>query len=178
LLIAAVWGVLYFQHGLAVETLTLASLTGVLLYLAMTDLRTTWFPGMVLLAALPLALALFPFTSLGQQWGLGEAYLRTVAGAGLGFGVMLVVYLASRGGLGGGDITLATVLGATLGFPQIIAGLLVGFVLGGAVGIALLLLRLKGRKDVMPFGPALIGATLALLLVGPSIYGWYLDLFF
>jgi leader peptidase (prepilin peptidase)/N-methyltransferase len=90
---------------------------------------------------------------------------------------MLVIFLASRGRMGGGDITLAAVLGAMLGFPQIVGGLMLGFVLGGVVGIALIVLRLRGMKSMVPYGPSLIGGALALLLIGPPIYTWYLNLF-
>jgi hypothetical protein len=41
-------------------------------------------------------------------------------------------------------------LAALLGFPQIVAGLPVGFVIGGLVGMVVLALRLKGRKDSIP----------------------------
>jgi hypothetical protein len=51
----------------------------------------------VVLPALPLSIALFPFSPLGQSWDIGEAYLRSLEGAGLGFGIMLLVYIASRG---------------------------------------------------------------------------------
>ncbi|MFQ6030468.1 MAG: prepilin peptidase [Dehalococcoidia bacterium] len=175
--IAALWGVVIYQHGFSVEALVLALFCGVLVYLAMTDLQTTWFPGPVLLSGVLVALALYPFSPLGQDWSIVEAYIRSLAGAGLGGGVMLSIFLASRGRMGGGDITLAALLGAALGFPQIIAGLMLGFVLGGVVGISLILLRLKGLKEMVPYGPSLIGGALALLLVGPPIYNWYLDLF-
>ncbi len=42
--------------------------------------------------------------------------------------MMLVIYLVTRGGTGAGDVKLAALLGAMLGFPQIVAGLALGIV--------------------------------------------------
>ncbi|MSQ17800.1 MAG: hypothetical protein EXR54_09665 [Dehalococcoidia bacterium] len=106
-----------------------------------------------------------------------EAYLRSLGGAGLGFAVMLVVYGVSRGGLGAGDVKLAAFLGGILGFPTIIAGLLIGFMAGGLVGLPLLLLRLKGRRDTIPYGPSLVAGAAVALLAGPGIFDWYTALF-
>jgi leader peptidase (prepilin peptidase) / N-methyltransferase len=79
--------------------------------------------------------------------------------------------------MGAGDVKLAAVLGAVLGFPQIIAGLPIGFVIGGLAGMAVLALRVKGRKDTIPFGPSLIIGAALVLLGGAGVYGWYLNLF-
>jgi leader peptidase (prepilin peptidase)/N-methyltransferase len=68
-------------------------------------------------------------------------------------------------------------LAALLGFPQIVAGLPVGFVIDGLVGMVVLALRLKGRKDSIPFGPSLVAGTALVLLGGSGVYDWYLDLF-
>jgi len=116
-------------------------------------------------------------TPLAQDWGIGEAYLRALAGSGLGFGMMLVIYLVTRGGAGAGDVKLAALLGAMLGFPQIVAGLALGYILGGIAAVILLVLRIKSRKDPIPFGPALVIGTALVVLGGTGVYSWYLNLF-
>ncbi|MCH8745040.1 MAG: prepilin peptidase [Chloroflexi bacterium] len=167
-----------YQYGLTLGAAVLVLYCAVLIYLSFVDLERSIVPNKVVLPALPVALALFPFTPLGQGWEMGEAYLRSLAGAGLGFGMLLLVFVASRGGIGAGDVKLAALLGAILGFPQVIAGLALGFVVGGLLGITILILRLKGLKEKMPYAPALIIGVAAVLLVGSGIYGWYIDLFF
>ena len=126
---------------------------------------------------LPIALALFLLCALGQGWGIGGAYLRSLSGAGVGFGIMLPIYISSRGGTGVGDVKLGALLDAIPGFPQIIAGLPIGFVLGEITGIIILLLRIKGIKEAIPFSPALIIGCALVLLLGSSSYDWYLNLF-
>jgi leader peptidase (prepilin peptidase)/N-methyltransferase len=73
LLMAATWGLVVYQNGLTSAALVLALFCGVLVYLAMTDYETTWFPGGVLFAAVLLGLALFPFSPLGQDWSILQA---------------------------------------------------------------------------------------------------------
>jgi len=78
--------------------------------------------------------------------------------------------------MGWGDVKLAAFMGAATGFPIIFVALFVGIILGGVVGILLLALRKKGRKQAIPFGPFLAAGTMASLLWGSTILQWYLGL--
>ena len=147
------------------------------IHVVFVDLERCLILNVVVLPAIPIAAALFPFTPLAETLSIGDAYIKSLSGAGVGFGMMLVVFIASRGGTGAGDVKLAALLGAMLGFPAVIPGLLIGFTAGGLVGIIMLASRLKGRRDSMPFGPALVSGAVAVLLGGTAVYTWYLDLF-
>lgn len=96
-----------------------------------------------------------------------DAWIRgVIAMAGLTL-AMLVIGVVSRGGIGGGDVYLAPLLGLMLGFKSydaVIGGTFVGFVLGALFAITLLA-KGKGRKHRFAFGPFLvIGAIWALTL--------------
>jgi leader peptidase (prepilin peptidase)/N-methyltransferase len=177
ILTAGLCALIGYQYGLTLSAGVLIIYCALFVHFTFVDLEHSLILNKVVLPALPLCIALFPFSPLGQSWSTGEAYLRSLEGAGLGFGIMLLVYIASRGGTGAGDVKLAALLGAILGFPQIAAGLPVGFVIGGLVGMGVLLLRLKGRKDSIPFGPSLILGAALVLLGGSGVYDWYLNLF-
>ena len=177
LITASLCGLIGYQQGLTAEAAVLIFYCALFIHITFVDLKHRLILNKVVLPAIPVAVVLFPLTPLGQSWGIGEAYLRSLSGAGLGFGIMLLIYIASRGGTGAGDVKLAGLLGAILGFPQIAAGLPLGFVLGGVVGIFALIFRLKGRKEAIPFGPALVLGTILVLLGGTGVYTWYLDLF-
>lgn len=93
---------------------------------------------------------------LAQQWlGGFFAPLETLLAVLLGGGLMLVIALASRGGMGGGDIKFVAALGCWFGWPQILLLLLLAFISGGLIGALLLASGKKGRKDAVPFGPFL-----------------------
>lgn len=102
----------------------------------------------------------------------GRAVPALLAAAGAG-ALIAAIVLLSRGGMGGGDIKLAALIGAFLGWPGVAVALFLGFMAGGVVGIGLLVLRLRGRKDAIPFGPALAAGALAALFWGEAIAAWY-----
>ncbi len=97
----------------------------------------------------------------------------SAAGAGAFF---LLVALVSRGGMGGGDIKLAAMMGAFLGWPGVAVGLLVAFVVGAAAGLALIAAGRRSRKDAIPFGPALAAGGVVALLAGDVLLRWWLSL--
>ena len=174
---ATACGVIGYWYGLTPTAGILIFYSALFIHLAVVDLEHSLLLNVVVLPAIPVALAVFPFSPLADGWGLGEAYLRSLAGMGLGFGVMLLIYLASRGGMGLGDVKLAALLGAILGFPQIIAGLAIAFILGGAAGVVILVLKIRRRTEPIPFGPALVIGTALVAFGGTAVYGWYLTLF-
>ncbi|HEV8353904.1 MAG TPA: prepilin peptidase [bacterium] len=95
------------------------------------------------------------------------------AGAGL---VFLAIALLSRGGMGGGDVKLAAMLGAFLGWPDAAVGILLAFIGGAAVGVALIVAGLRTRKDPIPFGPALATGALIALYAADPLIRWYVGL--
>ncbi|NLY29862.1 MAG: hypothetical protein GX047_04445, partial [Firmicutes bacterium] len=54
---------------------------------------------------------------------------------------------------------------AFLGLREMLISLTIGVILGGIIGFILLALRLKGRKDMVPYGPFLITGALVVSLV-------------
>jgi leader peptidase (prepilin peptidase)/N-methyltransferase len=124
-----------------------------------------------LLAAVPLltVAALFDGTWRPLVTALAGAL---VAGTGL-----LVIHLISPRGMGFGDVRLAVVLGLFLGWinlAHVALGLFLGFLLGGVIGGGLILLRLKQRKDHVPFAPFLALGALVAVMVGNPILDWYI----
>jgi len=87
-----------------------------------------------------------------------------------------LLHLVSPRSMGFGDVKLAFVLGLVLGWlgwSELVLGLFCGFLAGAVVGLALIVLRHRGRKDHLPFGPFLAFGTLIVLLWGDVILRWY-----
>jgi leader peptidase (prepilin peptidase)/N-methyltransferase len=103
-----------------------------------------------------------------------KSWLSALGGAGLGFGLLLVLALLVRGGMGLGDVKLAAVIGLFLGYPGVGMGLLFAFLSGGLVGALLLLFRIVGRKDAIPFGPYLALGAAVTAIYGAGIWTWYM----
>ncbi len=97
--------------------------------------------------------------------------LAAAAGAGA---VFALAGLLSRGGMGGGDVKLAAMIGAFLGVPGVIVALFSAVVLGAAAGALLVAARLRTRKDTIPFGPALATGAMIAAFGSDAIVRWYL----
>ncbi|MBG7617583.1 MAG: prepilin peptidase, partial [Chloroflexi bacterium] len=98
-------------------------------------------------------------------------------GGGIGLALFTLIFLASRGGMGMGDIKMAALIGLVIGFPHLIVALLLAIIAGGLVATLLLVSKRKGRKQSLPFGPFLSFGALIALLYGAGIYDWYINLF-
>jgi len=92
----------------------------------------------------------------------------------IGGGLLLIIALLSGGGMGGGDIKFAVALGLCFGWQSLLLTLLLSFIFGGVGGVLLLITKLKGRKDFIPFGPFIALGALFTLLYGNTIMDWYL----
>jgi len=67
-------------------------------------------------------------------------------------------------------------MGLFLGWPGIIVALFSSFLLGGLSSITLMALGLRGRKDVVPFGPYLALGGVVAAFCAEWIIRWYLGI--
>ncbi|MDP3882563.1 MAG: prepilin peptidase [Candidatus Staskawiczbacteria bacterium] len=133
------------------------------------DLKHYIIPDKILFPAIGVAFVyrFLEFASLG-------GYLLAAA---IGSGFFLVIFLISKGAaMGFGDVKLAVLMGLLLGFPNILAGLFFAFFFGAVIGTALMILKRKGLKSEIPFGPFLIFGTFVAMFWGQKIIYWYLNL--
>jgi leader peptidase (prepilin peptidase)/N-methyltransferase len=107
----------------------------------------------------------------------GNGDFNVFVGGAIGFVILLIPALVSRSGMGWGDVKMAGMIGLMTGFPRVLVAILGGIILGGLTATALIIMRKKGRKDMIPFGPFLSLATLVTFLYGNQIISWYLNLF-
>lgn len=100
-------------------------------------------------------------------------WVDSLLGFLVGGGILFLLAVASGGGMGGGDIKFAAVLGLWFGWKMILLVLFLSFILGGFFGLLLLLLKRKGRKDFVPFGPFIALAAFAVYFYGTDLIAWY-----
>lgn len=109
-----------------------------------------------------------------------EPFIRALLGGVALFLFYFVIRLISPRGMGGGDVKLAGLVGTVLGWfgwGALVVGAFAAFVLGGAVGIALILLRRAKRKSAIPFGPWMLAGAWLGILFGEPIARWYLGIY-
>lgn len=106
----------------------------------------------------------------------GDFWLTIMGAACASLGFWLLWYLSRGRGMGFGDVKFVFPLGLILGWPNILVGLFLSFVVGAVVSVMLLLMKRKRFRQTVPFGPFLVVGTVTTLLVGDRILQWYLSL--
>ncbi len=165
-LTALLFWLTYRQFGLSGETLFVWAFTSIVVTVSFIDLEHRLIQNKLVIAGIVLAL---PLSLLA-----GKPIIPTLLGGAAGLGLLLFIAMIYPGAMGGGDVKFALVLGLFLGWPNVLMGLLFGFVAGGLVGVVLLLLRLRRLKDMIPFGPFLAGGGLAAYWWGAQVLSSYL----
>ena len=173
---ACIFGLLCWNYGLHPELWMSLIYASILLVIFVIDIEHGLILDKVIYPSMVLALILSTFWIGASGWpdvGVLSALLGGVAC----FALMLIPYLAYPEGMGRGDVKLAAFGGLATGFPLGIIALLVGVVGGGIVALALLVTRVRGRKEAIPFGPFLAAGIMATLIWGQNILSWYLSFF-
>ena len=126
-----------------------------LLAISIVDIRRQiiYDEWLVVMGALGLAMSALHF---------GTGAVNALWGGAAGFLLFYIIRKVSRGGMGGGDVKLALVLGLWLGVENLLVSLYIAFLAGAAVGIVIYFIR--GTR-IIPFAPFMaLGAELALFI--------------
>jgi leader peptidase (prepilin peptidase)/N-methyltransferase len=160
---------LYRQFGFSGQSLVLTLLATSLLIVSCIDLEHKIVPDVITLPGILAGLfaSLF-FTSVG--------FINAIVGVCLGGGLFFLIAILSRGGMGGGDIKLVAMIGAFLGWQAVLVTIFLGALSGALVGISLMMLKKKGRKDPVPFGPFLAIGALMTMVWEQDLVIWYMHL--
>ncbi len=105
----------------------------------------------------------------------GNIWLNFILGGvfgGLFFGA---IYFLSQGrAMGFGDVKMALAAGFLLGLPDMILATMLAFITGAAYGLVLMMLKIKGIKSHVPFGPFIaLGITLVVFFGYDIIYAYF-----
>jgi leader peptidase (prepilin peptidase) / N-methyltransferase len=103
--------------------------------------------------------------------GLKASIIGFLAGGGLYYSIAVL----SRGGMGGGDIKMMAMVGGVMGWKSVLLTTFIGSLTGSVLGLFLMVIKGKGRKTKVPFGPFLALGALVTLFWGQEIFDWYLN---
>ena len=162
----ALFGAAWLEFGPTAEFVVAAVLLAALVAITAIDLRHQIIPDAI---TLPGILAGVTANVATRHLNWAEVAL----GIALGGGVFFAIIVASRGGMGAGDMKLGAMLGAFLGWKIALFALMVAVVIGGVSAVALMALGVRNRKDAIPFGPFLALGGAAALFWGEGVVQWY-----
>ena len=135
--------------------------------LAYIDFKTLRIPNLFVIYGLVYRLIILVFEILlGNQYVWQTLLSEGIAAAGLLLAAVLSVLLV-KNGIGFGDMKLFIVMGLMLGLEGIWGAVFLSLVVSFFVAVFAMAIKKKTRKDVIPFGPALvIGTYLSFCLSG------------
>lgn len=172
----------YWHYGLSVDFAVVAFYGCLFIVLGVIDLEHELILNKIVYPAAVVALVISIFRpppgiiDILLPWPL-LGMVNGVIGGAIGFVFLLIPLLIYPKGMGWGDVKMAGLIGLVTGSRLVLVALLMGVILGGLVAGILLLLKIKKRKEAIPFGPFLSLATMATLVWGSGILNWYLGLF-
>ncbi len=155
------------------ETVAFCVLCGGLVALTWIDLRTKRLPREITYTTFALGVPFLVVAALVRDEP--RRIWTMLGGAAIALAFMWLLYIASRGGLGDGDVRLSPLLGAYLGWlglPFVPVGLFLGFLFGSIVGVAAMAIGRAGRRTALPFGPFLAAGTVVAIYVGRPVIDW------
>jgi len=174
-LVEAVNGLLYLaialQFGPTLRALALMAFVTALLVLSLIDLDHHLLPNVITLPgiAVGLAASLLPGPPTPLSAAIGAA------GGYLAFWAVAEAYRRTRGveGLGQGDWKMTAMIGAFLGWDQMLLAVFIASVVGTVVGLGLIAFRGGDGKSALPLGTFLGLAGIVVSFVGEPVTTWY-----
>jgi len=166
---ALIFLLIYSQKMMILDTIYMFYIACVLIIIFAFDFKHYLIPDKILFPAI--------FISFAYNWIFhSDNLMNYILAAILSSLFFLIIYLISKGNwMGFGDVKLAILLGLILGFPGILAGLFLAFLIGAIIGLIVIFLGKKGLKSEVPFAPFLITGTFLSVFWGQDIINWYLN---
>ncbi len=165
----------FITYGLTLEFIYLSLLTSFLISITIIDLKHQIIPDGLVVSVLGLNI----LYKIGNyfMYGIPFEFLDSLFGLLAGAGLFLLILLISRGGMGGGDVTLVGALGFSLGLKNTVLMILLSFIIGAVISLILLAFKIKSMKDPIPFGPFIIIAFYLSYFFSDIIISFYFSLF-
>lgn len=162
--VGALFGVLIliaaYQFGLTARAVINLPVMVILTVAAMIDIHRKTIPDWLTFPGLGWVLVASAFLGWPR---LTDALLGVLFCGG----ALLLLSAVSRGSIGGGDVKLMSMIGASVGWRWGFGVLVFAQLAAAAVAAFLFLVHRKGRKDTLPFGPFLAAAALLALNAKP-----------
>jgi leader peptidase (prepilin peptidase)/N-methyltransferase len=161
-----------FAHSWALPAFLV--LTAALIAISAIDLEHFIIPNRIVYPVGYISVVLLAFAALMEpDW---PAFGRCLLAGLAAFTFFFVLHLVAPGGMGFGDVRLSFILGmflGWLGWADVLGGLFAGFLYGAVIGMVLIVVGRRGRRQHIPFGPFLAAGTMTFVLFGDQLVNWW-----
>jgi len=160
----------YWRFGLTLEFIFALLVVSLTVIIIVTDQIYYLIPNKILLFFLPLVIIGRIIIPLNPWWS-------PIVGALIGFGLLFLIILLSKGGMGAGDMKYFALLGLVFGHSYILLVFFLSSLYGAIISTFLIMLKKVSRQSKVPFGPYISLAALTVLFFGDAIISGYLTFF-
>ena len=167
---AALFSYSFIMFGYSVELIIALLLISMLMIVFVSDVTYMVIPNKVLL----FFLSLFMFIHIFM---FPDSFLMAVFGAFIGYSLIALIILLSRGGMGAGDMKLFGVLGFILGWKYVLVTFFIAVFIGGTLSVIYLLRKKIKKNEAIPFGPYIVIGALMTFFKGDLFLDVYLQVF-
>ena len=168
---------LLFKHfGLSIQFVFYAVLASTVIVVSIIDYYHQIIPNKIVLFTLIIGIIYRITILISFNQDLLTVLKDSLLGFLIGGGFYLLIFILTRGNMGGGDIKLMAALGVWLGAVDTGIAIFLTFMIGALVSVFLLATKIKGRKDAIAFGPFIVLGTFMTILYKIEIMDVYLKL--
>ncbi|ASW42289.1 prepilin peptidase [Clostridium isatidis] len=172
LLNGIIYVVIFYFYGISISTIFLSIFSSLLIVISAIDFKTMEVYTSTIVFGLILAII---YITLGAYFNEIN-YKDKLLGCIVGFLIIFLIVKITRG-MGEGDYEIAALCGLFLGLRLILVALFLGIVIAGIAASIILILKVKGRKSEIAFGPYIALGTFISMILGDSILQFYLGFF-
>jgi len=166
----------FWQFGATLNFFVFAFLSSALIAIFLIDLDFQIIPDLI---SLPGIVVGFAVSFLPGGIGPVSSLVGLLVGGGALYAVALLGdWLFKKESMGGGDIKMAAMLGAFLGWQKVLFIFIASAAIGLVVSVVLMAFSQKLRQHrVIPFGPFLAMAAMLAIVYGDQLIGLYVRYF-
>lgn len=143
----------------------LVTLMGILAAAAVIDFKKAIIPNLLIVIGLSVRVLIYVVELFFYNDVFVPQLFSDIIGFVIGFGILFLASVLSRGSLGFGDVKLFGLIGLMSGAICTYSTLILSLVLSTIASIGLMIAKKKSRKDSIPFGPFIfVGYVIAIIL--------------
>lgn len=166
----------FHMNGLGLPLVVHCYLASTLLVIFFVDLEFQLIPDKVTIPGIVVGLA---SSFLVNPPGILNSLLGFLVG---GISLLAVAYLGEwlfkKEAMGGGDIKMAAMMGAFIGWQKILVTFMAGAFIGAVVSVIWMMLSSKVRRErLIPFGPFLAMGAVIVVIYGDRLIQLYINYF-
>ena len=156
--------------GLTWQTLVTIVYGSFFITLFVTDLEQGLLPHVIVYPGIAIALV---FAALRPLTGTAPGIVSAMAGLGISFGAFFLIWalpkMFRKDIMGFGDVGMAGLIGASVGYPTALVALYMAILAGGLAAAMLVLFKVKKLNEPMQFGMFLAFGGMMALFCGQDI---------